>query len=183
MSLEHALLGFLSREPETGYDLKTRGFDRELAHCWNADQAQVYRTLERLRERRLVTSRNVPQRGKPDRRVFSITESGREELSRWLGTSETPRPPRDPFLLHLFFSAELADTNLLRLLAEARCAYQQRLDVLRATAAHALRAGRDAQLHRMTLEASMASARAAVDWLDDTMDKVRAGLGTNREGA
>ena len=47
MSLGHAILGFLNREPMTGYDLKTRCFDDDAAHFWTADQAQVYRTLDR----------------------------------------------------------------------------------------------------------------------------------------
>ena len=39
VSLPHAILGLLAREPMTGYDLKTRWFDRSLRYFWPADQA------------------------------------------------------------------------------------------------------------------------------------------------
>ena len=48
MSLGHAILGFLSRRPMTGYELKTRCFDQVASHFWTADQAQIYRTLDAI---------------------------------------------------------------------------------------------------------------------------------------
>jgi PadR family transcriptional regulator AphA len=49
MSLDHAILGFLSYSPFTGYDLK-KFFDQSVRHFWLADQSQIYRTLSRLNE-------------------------------------------------------------------------------------------------------------------------------------
>ena len=49
MSLEFAILGFLSYHPSTGYDLK-KMFDVSIRHFWPADQSQIYRTLARLTE-------------------------------------------------------------------------------------------------------------------------------------
>ncbi len=48
MSLPHAILGFLREQPLTGYALKTQRFDVSVANFWPADQAQIYRTLDRL---------------------------------------------------------------------------------------------------------------------------------------
>jgi PadR family transcriptional regulator AphA len=180
MALEHAILGFLSRDEMTGYDLKTRCFDEAAGHVWTADQAQVYRTLEQLASRGLVRSRLVPQRGKPDRRVYSLTSRGRTALSEWLSHPETPAPVRDPFLLHLFFTPDLPDDDIVGQLARARDVYQRRLDELRGPAredldAWARRTGRrrDAELRRMTLAASTAAARSAIDWIDDSIEAVR----------
>jgi PadR family transcriptional regulator AphA len=183
MALEHAILGFLSREPMTGYDLKTRCFDEAAGHVWTADQAQVYRTLEQLASRGLVRSRLVPQRGRPDRKVYSLTKSGRTALSEWLSRPEPPAQVRDPFLLHLFFAPDLPDDEIVRLLAGARDVYQRRLDELRGSARDELdewarRTGRrrDAELRRMTLAASTAAARSAIDWIDDSIEAVGRGL-------
>lgn len=183
MALEHAILGFLSREPMTGYDLKTRCFDVAAGHVWTADQAHIYRSLDRLSAQGLVRSRLVPQRGRPDRRVYSITSKGRSELSRWLSQPENPSPVRDPFLLHLFFAPDLPDDEIVRLLGHARSAYQQRLDHLRREGRGTVDAflrttgrERDAELRRMTLAAGMATARSAIDWIDDCIDRVREGL-------
>jgi PadR family transcriptional regulator AphA len=183
MALEHAILGFLSRGSMTGYDLKTRCFDDAAGHLWTADQAQVYRTLDRLAEQALVRSRLVPQRGKPDRRVYSITPAGRTTYQRWLASPVLPPPMRDPFLLHLFFAPDLPDADVLGLLENARVEYQRRLEHLRGPArsdldAWGVRTGRarDTELRLMTLAASTSATRSAIDWIDDSIERVRRGL-------
>ena len=183
MALEHAILGFLSREPMTGYDLKTRCFDSAAGHLWTADQAQIYRSLERLAARGLVRSRLVPQRGRPDRRVYSITARGRSELSSWLRRPEAPSTVRDPFLLHLFLAPDLPDDEIVGLLSHARSEYQLRLDHLRGESRDVLERwerdtglARDAALRRMTLAAGMSATRCAIDWIDDCIERVRTGL-------
>jgi PadR family transcriptional regulator, regulatory protein AphA len=188
MSLEHAILGFLAGGPMTGYDLKTRGFDDEAGHLWTADQAQVYRTLERLAERGLARSKLVPQRGKPDRKLFTITTRGRDALAAWLRSPAEAASWRDPFLLHLFFSGALPDDALLDLLAQARDGHQSRLehlriDVTRGVDEWVASTGRlrDGEVRRLALGASLAQARATIDWLDDCIERVRAGLPPRQE--
>ncbi len=181
MTLEHAILGFLEREPMTGYDLKTRCFDGAAGHVWTADQAQVYRTLERLSERGLVRSRAVPQRGKPDRRLYRITTKGREALLAWLRRPEAPTAVRDPLLMRVFMAGDLPDTEIAGLLTQARDDYQVRLETLRAEAAApvpscAATDARGAELYRMTLGAAMAGTRAVIDWIDDCMERISRGL-------
>ena len=83
MSLDAAILGFLGERPRSGYDLKTRCFDGAAKDFWTADQAQIYRTLERLQGSKLVTATRKRQAGKPDRKVYSITELGRRTLTAW----------------------------------------------------------------------------------------------------
>lgn len=189
MALEFAILGFLSREAMTGYDLKTRCFDDAAGHLWTADQAQIYRTLERLSTRGLVRSRLVPQRGRPDRRLYAITERGRTALSAWLREPEPPPQVRDPFLLHLFLAPDLPDDEIALLLSGARDEYQRRLEHLRGQARDELDAWagatgrtRDAELRRMTLTAGAAAARSAIDWVDDCIDRVRSGLPSRDPG-
>ena len=72
MSLEFALLGFLSYHPYTGYDLK-KIFDTSIRHFWPADQSQIYRTLARLTSRGLAEMEKIPQEDRPDRKVYHIT--------------------------------------------------------------------------------------------------------------
>ncbi len=169
MSLDHAILGFLSEKPITGYDLKTRCFDETASHFWTADQAQVYRTLERLENRKFVRPRLERQHSRPDRKVYSATPAGISELHRWI-TSGGPAPPlRDPFLIRLRFAEGVSDDELLGLLGERRQEMQARLESLRTQTARPLPA--DAQLsailERLTLDAAIAHARSSIDWLDD----------------
>lgn len=187
MSLDHAILGFLSRKPMSGYDLKTRCFDREAADLWTADQAQVYRTLDRLVKDRRLTVKRIRQRGKPDRKVFSITDEGRRSLAEWLSSAEEPAPVRDPFLLKLLFADSLLDEDLLRVLDEERDAYQQRLRALRLalsdSAIRSIAEDRTEAVRRIAIEGVIAPTRAAIDWLDSARDRVKEGLPhVRREG-
>ena len=66
MSLEFALLGFLSYHSNTGYDLK-KIFDTSIRHFWPADQSQIYRILARLTSQGLAEMEKIPQEDRPDR--------------------------------------------------------------------------------------------------------------------
>lgn len=181
MSLDHAILGFLNVESLTGYDLKTRCFDAVASHIWSADQAQIYRTLDRLEQQHLVGSKLHPQTDRPNRKVYSITRAGREALAAWIPSVSTPTPVRDPLLLRLFFADVATDDDITDLLCQNRALCQQRLDALRTRTAEWTRSAgiepsRDQTLKRMALDGAIASERAAIDWLDDCIDLVREGL-------
>lgn len=180
MSLELAILGFLSEHPRSGYDLKTRCFDDAVRPFWTADQAQIYRTLERLRDTGLVAFTRRRQSGKPDRKVYEITHAGLDRLADTLPRS-TPLPaPRDAFLLQLFFSATLSDAEILRLLGERRDMHQERLDRLRERSVELSRdrslSDREYAMRNAALDGAIASDRAAIDWLDDIHESVNDGL-------
>lgn len=181
VSLEHAILGFLREQPMSGYDLKTLCFDSEAAHFWTADQAQVYRTLERLETRSLVASRVRRQRSRPDRRVYKLTQAGAEELDRWVAETHPLPPLRDPFLIQLRFAGGLSDDRLLGLLRDRRVALQHHLDTSRERfSAESRGETRDAVLHRLTLQYAVATARAAVDWIDDSISVLEAAIEQDR---
>ncbi len=59
----------------------------------------------------------------PNRKVYHITDSGREELRRWLCTPTEPEDPRVPLLIKVFFAGQLADEEAVALLE----AYEARL--------------------------------------------------------
>ena len=112
MSLEYAILGFLNYHPYTGYDLK-KIFDTSVRHFWSADQSQIYRTLARLMEQGHVAMEKVPQADRPDRKVYSITETGRAELLRWLASPPPLDEPHSAPLVQVFFAGNLSDAEIL----------------------------------------------------------------------
>lgn len=179
MSLELAILGFLSERPRSGYDLKTRCFDDSAKPFWTADQAQIYRTLERLRAAKLVAYTRRRQTGRPDRKIYEITRAGLDMLATSLAETRPLPTPRDRFLLQLFFSARLEDEEIRQLLADRRALHQARLQELRDTAVelsrdHAL-GEREFALRQAALAGAIAAERAAIDWLDDIHESVAAG--------
>jgi PadR family transcriptional regulator, regulatory protein AphA len=179
MSLDAAILGFLGERPRSGYDLKTRCFDDATKDFWTADQAQIYRTLERLQTAKLVSAARKRQAGKPDRKVYSITELGRRTLTAWLGAPHPLPAPRDAFLLQLYFGGELTDAQLTQRISERRGFHQERLDDLRTRAMNAAQTAdaslRDVALRDAAFSGAIAVERAAIDWLDDCLEGLAAG--------
>lgn len=167
MILARLILGLLTLAPMTGYDLK-KHFDSSINHFWNADKAQIYRTLNRLVDDGLAVVRVVAQENYPDRQEHHITEAGRAALGEWLSTGLDAEPVREPFLARLFFSGELEREDVLRLLRARRSEVTDRLEDYRAQ-----REGlgdvsgfdRRAFLMAATLEREVGRTEAELKWL------------------
>ncbi len=91
MSVPFALLGLLEREPSHGYDLK-REYDSLFGRDKPVPFGQVYATLARLaRDGNVVAGASEPGSG-PERKQFTITPTGRENVDRWLNEPIEPEP-------------------------------------------------------------------------------------------
>lgn len=165
MQLRHAILGLLDVAPQSGYDLG-RAFARSVAHFWHADQSQIYRTLDRMETDGAISTETVPQRGRPDRKLHSLTDAGRTELNEWLRAPLEVLQPKEPFLARLFFAAPLGISGVLALLDEREQTVRSAVDQLNALP----RASGDlgALLRTATLEAGIRQGEAELEWLKDT---------------
>ena len=79
MTIEYAILGLLSLRPMTGYDIK-KVFAGTAALYWSDNNNQIYRTLLNLHRDQLLEREIQPQENYPARKVYRISEKGREEL-------------------------------------------------------------------------------------------------------
>ncbi|MGH2509511.1 MAG: PadR family transcriptional regulator [Ktedonobacteraceae bacterium] len=100
------LLGLLAIEPMSGYDLG-QTIRASVGHIWNESYGQIYPNLKMLTADGCVTSTAEKQKGKPDRRIYSITKKGREQLQKWLAVPPQPEIPRNEMLLKLFFGEQI----------------------------------------------------------------------------
>jgi DNA-binding PadR family transcriptional regulator len=90
----------------TGYNLK-KLFDKTLNNVWAASLSQIYRELTFLEKDALVTSEVHEQNDRPDRKVYTITDNGKQLFQSWLMQSPEAfvSPKRDEFMLRMFFGA------------------------------------------------------------------------------
>ena len=128
MSLEFAILGFLAEQPASGYELKNRCFQGPVQSFWKADQAQIYRTLDRLEQQELVQAEITQQEKRPSKKTFALTKKGDTLLQEWLRSHNEPAAIRDPFALRLYFSSTLKTDELRTLFAEEIDEQQHRLN-------------------------------------------------------
>ncbi|MEI7848934.1 MAG: PadR family transcriptional regulator [Chloroflexota bacterium] len=124
MPLEHAILALIEFEPMSGYDLK-KFFDQSVAHFWSATQSHIYKSLDGLGKQGWAEVHVVQQDGKPNRKVYQITEAGHIELRRWLVTPLPMDPVREASLIQIFFSH--FSTN-----AEIAALFEARMQAIRA---------------------------------------------------
>ena len=103
MDVKTVCLGMLTDGEASGYDLKKQ-FESTFGHFFAAGYGSIYPALGALAREGLVDCREVPQDGKPDRKVYSITAAGREQLAKAL---EDPCPchkVRSEFLATMCFA-------------------------------------------------------------------------------
>lgn len=180
MSLAHAILGVLSLNPVTGYDLKTRWFDQALRYFWAADQAQIYRTLDKMTEAGWAVSHIEPGTDRPNRKVYELTDTGRAELRHWLATPQPQPTNRDPLLVQLFFGAALPDEALIALLAAQIPPHQERLALYRGILSEGVQSAvispRQWQLIALTLRQGILHEQAYLSWLEESLITLRVGI-------
>ena len=90
MALQHAILVSLCEHAGSGYELARR-FDRSIGYFWSATHQQIYRTLRSMEVDGWVHVTPVAQQGRPDKKVYTVADAGRDELARWIGE---PAPTR-----------------------------------------------------------------------------------------
>ncbi len=140
MSLRYALLALLARESLTGYDL-TKRFDSTIGFFWSARHSQIYPELAKLTGDGLVTFELVPQNGKPDKKVYTITSDGHHALQDWVSQDTERRSVKDPLLMRIWTVGLIDPKIALRHLKEADEAYTRRGEFLKQMTEEAQRTG------------------------------------------
>ncbi|ARB46374.1 PadR family transcriptional regulator [Alloalcanivorax xenomutans] len=170
MSLRHAILVLLQDEEASGYDL-AREFANSIGLVWNATHQQIYLELGKLNEQNMVHYRHVPQDGKPDKKLYRITDEGRQELVRWLRRPAAPARVRDAFMVKVAGGA-LADPETL--LGELDQLVQQRKERLANFEAEARKLERQSEgnsrFQHLTLRRGILDQEAWLSWAEEVRE-------------
>lgn len=167
MSLRHAILVLLLDQEASGYDL-AREFANSIGLVWNATHQQIYLELGKLRDQEMAEYRHLPQDGKPDKKLYSITDAGRAELRRWLKKPAGPPRIRDPFMVKIA-GGSLADTKSLLADLEQVAKYRrERLATFEMMAKRLDEKGRDEDLYGyLTVRRGILDQRTWLQWAEE----------------
>jgi len=119
-TLQYMILGLLTRQPMTGYDIK-QTFDKEKAEFWTAPFSQIYPELNRLLKNNLIEpteSAEINSRKK----TYQITADGQTYFKKWLllpVSNDATELSNDDFILRLHFLGN-TDSDFLKKLLELR---------------------------------------------------------------
>ncbi|MEW2355429.1 PadR family transcriptional regulator [Spirillospora sp. NPDC029432] len=100
MALRHAVLAALLDGEYSGYQL-AKIFDIAVSNFWHAVPQQLYTELTRLEKEGLIAGRQVIQHDRPNKRVFTVTPAGLEELERFATLPAKPGIIREDLLVML----------------------------------------------------------------------------------
>jgi PadR family transcriptional regulator AphA len=179
MSLKHALLGFINYGPMTGYELK-KFFDTSVAHFWNAELSQIYPALKAMESEGLVEMKVEVQEDRPNRKVYSITDTGRRELLGWLAKPSEREQVREPILIKVFFGSSLSKQELISVLQN--CADETRTALTYLQHAHqfvdrfveSIGLEHEALFWQLTIDCGLKVHKAELDWTEEAIQKIKA---------
>jgi len=103
MDVKTVCLGMLTDGEASGYDLK-KEFESSFGHFFAAGYGSIYPALNSLAKDKLVDCEQIPQEGKPDRKVYRITAKGRQHLLKALGKPSPSHKIRSEFLATMCFA-------------------------------------------------------------------------------
>lgn len=107
MNVRTICLAILYDGEATGYEIRKLSVEGEYSYFIDASFGSIYPALAKLEADKLVTSRVELQEGKPAKKIYAITQAGRNafinSLFEKLGEDEF----RSEFLMFLRFASEL----------------------------------------------------------------------------
>ena len=119
MNIRTLCLGILSFKEASGYEIKKMVEEGLYSHFIDASFGSIYPALTQMLAGDLVTVRAEEQSGRPDKKVYAITEAGRAALGDAINV--LPRP--DKFKSEFLFQVLLMDSlsaRQLELIYDAR---------------------------------------------------------------
>jgi DNA-binding PadR family transcriptional regulator len=175
-SFEHVLLGMISLQPSTGYDLK-RQFATTAMGVYQPSSGALYPALDRLERRGLLRSEELrPAEGGRRRRLYQLTADGRAAHLGWLREPVVPQTVAQDLGMHLLRFVMMADVlpddEVVAFLASLRAALAGFVASLEQAAAAV---GADANPYaQLAVEHGLAVYRASLAWADQAITRLTA---------
>jgi DNA-binding PadR family transcriptional regulator len=166
VSVRHAMLALLSEGPKYGLQLREE-FEAGTGEVWPLNVGQVYTTLQRLERDGLVCSQDVVQTTRPNKRVYELTDAGREAVLTWMDRpSDGPRV-RDDFFMKLALSENAGAADRLGLINRQRRHYLSQMRALTELVADS-----DRPIPELLIEGAMLHLQADLDWLQRCQEEL-----------
>jgi DNA-binding PadR family transcriptional regulator len=169
VSIRHLILGLLTQHPMSGYDI--RRFLKSLSWLIESPSfGTIYPTLRALREEGLVTVEVIPRQDKPPRKIYTITEAGRQALQEWVDQPVTSGASLKAFVMRLILAGSFSHTGLIAHLQQRRSQVASHHATLTQLTETPDRVKDDG--HRIAFDYSLALASAELAWLDSALEQL-----------
>ena len=127
---QYIILGLLTHEPLTGYDIK-KLIERQIGYFWSdLSFGQIYPILAKFEKEGLATKQVELHEDGPTRKVYTITDKGREAFRDWLRKPAAKEVIKYEMLLKLYFGSQLLLEENLKKLEEFRAQTIERIQLM-----------------------------------------------------
>lgn len=172
MALRYVILSLIAAKPQSGYDI-VKSFDQSVGQIWQASHQQVYRELGKLAKDAWLEFKREAQTDKPDRKVYTITDEGLQNLKRWIASPVDTPAYRSPILVRMLALPVVGPEALIPAVREARAEYEEKLKSYYAieqlySSGNRETGGIDLSLH-MALRMAIMITEPMLPWCDESI--------------
>jgi len=172
---KYVLLGLLSHNPMTGYDIK-KSVATRMSYFWDLSYGQIYPTLRELETNGLITKQfEVNQKG-PNRKVYTITDAGTSELQAWLAKPAKKEVHKYEFLLKLIFGDQAYPELNLKHVEEFKARNQkilQTMNLFEQSIKPIINQSESYYYVYLTITLGKAISQASVEWADNALKMLK----------
>ncbi|WP_414576963.1 PadR family transcriptional regulator [Anabaena sp. CCY 9402-a] len=176
MGLSQAILTCLIDAPHSGYDL-SKVFSEYVGYFWQASQQQIYRELGKLESTGLVVSEIIPREGRLDKKIYSITEQGKQHLVEWMHKPSEPDVIREDILVKIFAGSLVPVGVLIEDVERHRRVHIDKLSTYRQIEQEQCPSLKvlikEDKLRNLVLQAGMRYEQSWIDWCDETLELLK----------
>ena len=171
LSLPYAILAALTNQPCSGYDLVKR-FNKSVESFWSASHQQIYKALAQLEKSEQVTFEKVEQLNRPTKKIYTVTEAGRQALQSWIAQSGAIAPMKSDLLIKVSVGHIAPTETLLQTLEIYYQQHKEKLKNFQAVSkqyAQAPQLSRENQFNYLVLRAGIRQQLAWIAWCEEAM--------------
>ena len=163
----------LAIRPMSGYEIQST-IKKTTANFWSESAGQIYPTLAKLLKDGAVTCKKESSNGGRESKIYSLTKKGVKVLQAWLPDPATTYQPRDELLLKLFFGKNMSQDQCQKLIFKRKQNAEEKLVFFKSIKEHLEKEHKnrdDLPYWLITIDHGIFSARAEIDWSDETLQK------------
>ncbi len=168
---KYAVLGFLSMQPASGYEIK-KMMAETTGHFWREGDSAIYPILKLLLDQKMVTCQADDQESNRPKKIYTITNKGLDALKHWLLADTEPYQSRNEFMLKVYFGwnvdREATLEHIKKIKSDTLKAVKKFNEIQ--TRFENPKKMKSDKLHRfLTLRAGIVLSEASLEWCDEAI--------------
>lgn len=167
MDIKTLCLGILSLGDATGYEIKKMVAEGSFSFFSEASYGSIYPALGKLMAEGFVSCRDMPQDKRPDKKIYSLTEKGRNELTKSLRKDPHPDKNRSEFLAAILFAESVAPERVQEMIDDRIVEHKQKIIAL-----EGILAGEMTPASRFVVKYGIATQKAALSFLIENQERL-----------